>query len=291
MKLGFWTLGMPSWNSREIVEQAAKYGYSGVDLRCTRPDNGRPAGGGNLCIESPDEDVRSTREAFEGSGVEITSLLCYLPRERSAGAMDWSWYRDDVAAHASLAGRVAAPLMRLGVGAPAEGVSWNRHLESLWEATQAGLEKEPGVGVVFENHTGRPYAEELLAMAEGVGDQRIGVELSPDHCLVMQEDAVEVIERHSRWIHQVCFADRCVAEEGLGDFDGRYYHVRYESCVVGEGLVPAAPIFAELKRLHYDGYVTLKWERPVESGGKVTTGEAVLPIFAKFMRDLGVIQN
>jgi sugar phosphate isomerase/epimerase len=289
MKLGFWTLGMPAWSSKEIVEQAKAHGYTGVDLRCTRPDNGRPGGGGNLSIESPDDEVRETRQSFEGSGVEITSLLCYAAG-RSA-ATDWPWYRDDVAAHASLAGRVGAARVRLPVPRPAEGTGWTQHLEALWQATQEGIDKTPAVGVVFENHTGGPSADQLLAIAEGIGDERIGVELSPDHSLVMQEDTLAVIGRYAPWIHHVCFADRRVAEEDLGAFDGRFYHVRFESCIPGEGLVPAEKIFRELQTLGYSGYVALKWERPVTSGETVVTGETVLPIFAKFMRDLDVIDT
>jgi sugar phosphate isomerase/epimerase len=292
MKLGFWNLAMPPWSNEEIVQQAKKHGYAGVDLRCTRPDeHGRPAGGGNLCVDSPDDEVSAIRRAFDGSGVEITSLLCYLPPERSAGALDWSWYQDDVAAHSSLADRVGAARIRLGTGSPAEGVGWEQHLEQLWLATQRGLRGVPGVGVVFENHTGRPRAEELLAAAERAGDERIGVEYSPDHALVMQEDPVEVIEGHVDWVHQVCFADRRVEEERLGEFDGRYYHVRYESCLPGEGLVPAERIFRTLERSRYDRYVTLKWERPVTFPTEVTSGETVLPIFANFMRSLGVIDR
>lgn len=290
MKLGFWTLGMPAWSAKEIVDQAKAHGYTGVDLRCTRPDNGRPAAGGILCIESTDDEVLGIRQAFDGSGVGITSLLCYQPSDRS-GAIDWSWYRDDVAAHASLAEKVGAGRLRLPVPRPADGVSWTRHLEELWRASEEGIKEAGAVGVVFENHTGGPTAEQLLAMAERVGDDRIGVELSPDHCLVMQEDTLAVIDRHAPWIHHVCFADRRVAEEDLGKFDGRFYHVRFESCIPGEGLVPAEKIFQKLESLGYSGYVALKWERPVTSGETVTTGEAVLPIFAKLMRDLGVIDT
>ncbi|MCL2396185.1 MAG: sugar phosphate isomerase/epimerase [Acidimicrobiaceae bacterium] len=288
MKLGFWTLGMPAWSAKEIVEQAKAHGYTGVDLRCTRPDNGRPGGGGILCIESPDDEVLETRQAFEGSGVEITSLLCYLPGNRPA-APDWSAYTDDVAAHASLAARVGAAGLRLGVPRPAEGVSWTQHLEALWQATQDGLKREAGVGAVFENHTGGPSAAQLLVVAERIGDERIGVELSPDHSFVMQEDTLPLIERHAPWIHHVCFADRQVSEEDLGAFDGRFYQVRFESCVIGEGLVPAEKIFRALEGQGYSGYVALKWERPVTVGETVVTGEHVLPTFAKFMRDFGVI--
>lgn len=287
MKLGFWNLAMPPWSSSEIVEQAQKYGYTGVDLRCTRPDeHGRPAGGGQLCIESPDDEVESIRQAFDGSGVEITSLLCYLPRDRSSAAMDWAWYADDVAAHAALAAKVGASKVRLGTASPAEGVSWPEHLERLWSATQAGLAGAPHIGAVFENHTGRPYTGELLAVAKGAGDRRIGVEYSPDHALVMQEDVVEVIEGHVEWIHQVCFADRRLDEETLGEFDGRFYQVRYESCLPGEGIVPAEQIFRKLQSLGYDRYVTLKWERPVTYPKEVKSGETVLPLFANFMRSL-----
>lgn len=256
MKLGFWTRGMPpEWTAAEYPAKAAAHGYQGVDLRCTALVNGAPADAGQLTLQTPEAEIAEIVDAFAAAGVEISSLLCYNKGGHRGAVTDWGAFAEDVAAHAVLAKRLGTPRIRVTVGKTAPDVSWDQHLERLWPAVQRGLDAAPGMGAVFENHVGSGSAAQLLALSEKFGDERIGVELSPDHSIVMQEDVLELVERYARHVHQVCFADRKPVEEGLGAFDGRYYTVRYEDAIPGEGLVPAGRMFKLLKDKGFDGYV------------------------------------
>ena len=114
------------------------------------------------------------------------------------------------------------------------------------------------MNAVVENHPGRASAAQLLATAEKMQDQRIGVEFSPDHVVVMQENVLDLVERYAPHIHHICFADRKVVQEDLASFDGRYYYVRYESCAIGDGIVPGREMLAKLAHLGFDDYVSLE---------------------------------
>jgi sugar phosphate isomerase/epimerase len=291
MKLGFWTLGMPQWTNEELAQQAAAFGYHGVDLRCTRPENGKPSGGGNLCIESTEEEVEGTRVAFERAGVEIASLHCYLPGGHADSSFDWDWFESDIAAHAALAERVGSPRIRILLGTPAEGTTWGEHFVRLWEAAQAGLKDSSDVSILFENHTGTASAGQLLEKAAEVGDPRIGVEFSPDHSVIMQEDISELLDRFTPQMFHIAIADRLLVEEDLGKFDGEYYQVRYAPAMIGEGDVPFGKIFRRLEQNGYDGYLTLKWEFSGGSSAARRSGDEVLPLFADFIRGFGIIEE
>lgn len=287
MKLGFWTLGMPPWSNSEVAQKAVETGCDGVDLRCTRPaEDGSPADGGNLSIESGPDEVKSTIDAFAEAGIEVSSLLCYSPKGHSGALLAWPELESDLATHAQLAEQLGAPRLRVTVGHPPEGGSFDEHLNQLWRSVQAALVDTPSVGAVFENHPGTANAFQLLSKAEEFGDERIGVEFSPDHTHVMQEPTIDLVRRFAPFIHQVCIADRRPVAEDLAKFDGRYYTVRYESCMIGDGAVPLAGVIEALAEEGYDGYLSLKWEKSERFGHHLDTGDVALQRFVEYVRPL-----
>lgn len=288
MKLGFWTLGMPAWTTAEIADRARQAGYRGVALRCSRPENGRPAGGADVCIEMPAEHIEATVKSFAEADVQIVSVVYDGPNGHATPTLDWAPLAADLREHLRLIARLGAPRILVPVGLPAMRVSWDSHLNALWDMVSEALESVPGVNAMFENHTGVASGEQLLRMCARRDNPRIGVELSPDHCLVMQEDIIRLIDEFSEFIHQVCWADRRAVPDKLGQFDGRYYYVRYETCVNGEGLVPAQKIIDALRRNRFDGYVCLKWEKSATYGRQLPTGDVALDQFKSFMGGFGL---
>jgi sugar phosphate isomerase/epimerase len=288
VKLGFWTLGMPSWTTAETADRARRSGYRGVALRCSRPENGRPAGGADVCVETPADQVEATVKSFAEADVEIVSVVYDGPNGHAAPTLEWAPLAADLSAHLRLVARLGAPRILVPVGRPAMRVSWDSHLNALWDMVSEALETVPGVYAMFENHTGVATGEQLLRMCARRGNPRIGVELSPDHCLVMQEDTIRLIDEYGEFIHQVCWADRRAVPDKLGQFDGRYYYVRYETCVNGEGLVPTQKIIDALRRNGFAGYVCLKWEKSASFGRQLPTGDVALDQFKSFMGGFGL---
>lgn len=290
MKLGFWTLGMPNWSNAETARRAADLGYDGVDLRCTRPGaDGRPSGGGNVSIATPDAELTKLVDDFEESRVEVASLLTYWPFG-GGERVDWGQLEVDVDAHARLAHRMGTGLMRVQLGQPDPDRTWAEHLELLWPAIQAGLADSPDVRVTLENHPGRASGEQLFRLARQFDEPRIGLVYSLDNAYVMQEDNVVLIEEYTDHIFEVCFSDRRVVSDDLARFDGRFYYVRYEECMVGDGDLPLAAIFAALDGSGYDGYVSLQWKKSDTFGHHLAPGEEALIAFAQVVRSYETLQ-
>ena len=286
MKLGFWTLYDVDWTNDEIAQRAAALGYQGVDLRVTAPGPGKQRSiGDNLTLDSTDDEIAATSAAFARANVEIASLNCYNDSPSAADAAAYAAFEGQIREHAQLAQRVGTPRIRFQITAgPPPGVSWDDYLREMWRAVGRALDAVPGVNAVVENHPDRANAEQLLAASEKEGDPRIGVELSPDHVLVMQEPLLALIDRYAAQIHHVCMADRKVVQEDLARFDGRFYYVRYESCWIGDGIVPTAQMLSKLAEHGFDDYVSLKWEKSSRFGHHLPASEAALTHYAQYMR-------
>jgi sugar phosphate isomerase/epimerase len=284
VKLGFWTLYDVDWTNAEIAQRAASLGYQGVDLRVAAPGKA-PCIGDNLSLESTNDQIASTREAFARAHVEIASLNCYNDSPSTGDAAAYAAFEQQIRDHAELARRVGTPRIRFQITAgPPAGVSWDEYLVEMWRSVARALDAVPGTNAVVENHPDRANAEQLLATAEKVNDPRIGVELSPDHVLVMQEPLLELIDRYAPWIHHICMADRKVVQEDLARFDGRYYYVRYKSCWIGDGIVPTEKMLSRLAQRGFGDYVSLKWEKSSRFGHHLPSSESVLNHFARYMR-------
>jgi len=286
MKLSFWTLGMPSWPNTEVATRASSLGYDGVDLRCT-------SNNGNLSVNSSDEELQIIRRVFAEVGVELSCLLGYNRGGHDGEKVDWDVVEAELIDLAGVAGKLGCSQMRVQVTRPAQSWTWNwnDYLDKLGAASLAAVKRTPGLTAVFENHVGSASALQLLQMVEAKGDDRLGVVFSPDHCVVMQEDSVELADRYAAAISQVCLADRRAVEENLGAFDGRYYYVRYETCLMGEGLVPTSKILDTLARKGYDGYVALKWEKSDSFGQHLPDGGTALRHYIDYMRGLGFAKS
>ena len=246
MKFGFWTLYDVAWTNEEIAQRAAALGYQGVDLRVTSPGK-TPGIGENLTLDSSEEDIARTRSAFDRADVEIRASTATTPAQRPAMPRRMPLSRRRSSPHAELARKLGTSRIRFQVTEAAHAVCPGKAISS----TSGGLLAErwmlsPNVNAVVENHPGRASAAQLLATAEKMQDQRIDVEFSPDHVVVMQENVLDLVERYAPYFHHICFADRKVVEEDSASFDGRYYYVRYESCSIGDDFVPGQEMLTKL---------------------------------------------
>jgi sugar phosphate isomerase/epimerase len=284
VKLGFWEFESHGDSIAELANKAARLGYDGVDLRVARRD-GRPVTlPSQLAVDACETDVAATRRAFETAGVEISSLLCYNASPTTTEAAKWQAFEQEVVLHARLARRLGASRIRPTVTAPEDPETWSHYIDTAWRSIGRALDQVPGMTAVLQNHNGRSGAGQLFEAADRNGDERIGIEFSPDHVMVMQEDVFGLMRRNARHIRKVCFSDRRVVPDGLARLEGGYYHVRFESCPIGEGIVPFREIVFELVRLGFDGYISLKGERSKDQRTGPDANDSVLTHFPAYMR-------
>jgi sugar phosphate isomerase/epimerase len=270
MKLSFWTLGTPGWSNAAVVEAAKRFGYQGIDLRC--------AGNGNISLQSGAGEIEALRDLFAAHGIEIASLLAYNQRGNDDG-VDWDAVTADLVAHAALCVRLGTRNLRVNAGAPARNSTWDAYLEGFAGAVSKSLSMVEGVVMNVQNHPGSITAAQAGQLAELVGDERFGIGFSPDHCVDMGEDTVDVALQVGRWVRHVHLADRESA--GGATVDGKL-----RACLPGEGIVPNALVLDVLRNQGFDGWVSFKWEKPTYPD--LPDAEEALPRFVSFMSALQV---
>ena len=261
MKLSFWTLGTPGWSNEAVVEAARRFGFQGVDVRCSN--------GGNITLSSTSYEVDELKSLFTDAGIEIASMLAYNNRGDDSG-VDWPAVEADLVENARMASRLGTRSMRVNAGRPALEGAWGPYLEGLAGAIKATLSAVADVSLLVQNHPGSISATQAGELCAMVGDERFGIGLSPDHCVDMDEDAVAVTERIARWVKQVHIADR----ERLADG-------KLKACLSGHGIVPNREVLEVLARNGFDGWVSFKWEKPTYPD--LPDAEVALPHFVSFM--------
>jgi sugar phosphate isomerase/epimerase len=265
MKLSFWTLGTPGWSNEAVVDAAKRFGYDGIDLRCA--DNG------NVSLQSTDAEVEALRRLFESEGIEIASLLAYNQRGNKDG-VDWDAVTADLIAHAELCRRIGTPNLRVNVGVPATGSTWEAYLDGFAGAVTRALSEVDGVTMNVQNHPGSINAEQAGHLAGLVNSDRFGIGFSPDHCVDMGEDPVALASHVAAWVRHLHLADRESA-------NGATVGGKLRACLPGEGIVANREVLATLEGQGYDGWVSFKWEKPAYPD--LPDAEEALPRFVAFM--------
>jgi sugar phosphate isomerase/epimerase len=311
MRIGFYSLGMPHWPVTEFAAQGRKHGYDFVVFRISPADQDRPLPGDQISLGMSASELDGIKRVFNQAGFGILSL--HAPTggggflRVDSDKIDWDAVTADIASHVKVAARLGCEQIRVQVERADKQRhagwkwDWDDYLLNLGRASLAAV-AGTNVSAVYQNHVGAASAKQLLRMVEKIGDRRLGVSFSPDHCVVMQEDPVQLAADHAQSIANVVVADRKVVEENLGEFDGRYYYVRYEACTIGEGIVPLKRIFDTLEGQVWGRNAYLKWERRPDAlpnaktgevgdtprfGWQLQTGDVALESFLPFMKTLG----
>ena len=77
-------------------------------------------------------------------------------------------------------------------------------------------------------------------------------------------------------------------DSGLGRFDGRYFHVRFEIAKYGEGIVQSERMFRELAARGFDDYIAYKCEVASRPGRLLSASEDLMAGFPAFIGGRGV---
>jgi sugar phosphate isomerase/epimerase len=264
-RLSFWTLGTPDWDNRQVVDAAVRYGFDGVDLRC--------AAGRNVSLQSSEEEVRDLKRLFADNGIEISSLLAYNERGNAEG-VDWQAVTDDILAHMDLASRLGTANLRVNAASPAKDSTWDAYLDGFAGVLTKVIAESDGVVMNMQNHPGAPNADQMLRLCEMVASPRFGIGLSPDHCVDMGEDPVEVTRRVASHARQLHLADRTHNGPGASG--------KLRACLPGTGFVPNSEVIDILARNGYEGWVSFKWEKPTYPD--LPDADVALPAFIAWIK-------
>lgn len=267
MKFAFSTLGCPDWPIEKIADEAARLRYDAVEIRGVRRVFD--------LSETPEfapENIAATRKLFADAGLPVVSIdasasFCHPDDDKQQAAFD------EALRHVEIAHEMGAPIVRVFGGNIPEGQprdKWARIVaDNLRRLGEAAAPK--GVTIALETHDSWCRAADIMPIITTAARDNVKVLWDFMHPFRFGETVAESV--HLMGNH--------VAHCHIKDYTGEK---KYEHRLLGQGIIPLREIFTALKRIDYDGCVSLEWEKAWHP--EIAEPEVAFPQAISYMRNL-----
>lgn len=227
MKLSFTTMATPELTVWQQAEAAKQFGFHAVDLRM------QTGGSGEIPVDAEAECLKRIRK----DAGTVSSILCYN-RQLDAGIEEMA---ESVRHHLEIAKAIQAPAIRIFTGKLTDGEE--RH---VCRALERALADGPsGVDIVIQNHlNASTTVYQAVTICKTLNTKRVGIVLSPDHAQMIGEEIG--LEETLPYVKQLYIAGDEIRNMGIPTLELQSIYSR---------------IIQALPEHHFDGYLTLKWER------------------------------
>ena len=244
MKFAFSTLGCPRWTVEQIADNAALFGYSGVELRLL---DGK--------VIDPVMDANKVRQAtalFRSRNIEICALdtsCLFNIREPALRAKN----SEELRAWILLAQELHVPILRIfgGAGAGEDEEQQNTWLiDALCQlAPQA---EQAGVVIALETHDGFASSYRVARVLQAVNSPGVTALWDSHHPYRKGETAEEVWQQIGAYVTHVHVKD---ARRDNTQASG------WQLVLMGKGEIPVREQLQTLHAHNYTGYVSVEWEK------------------------------
>ena len=245
MKLSFTTLGCPQWTLRQIVENAARMGYAGVDLRGLQQD---------IDISKRPEfttGLSETRQMFADHGVAISGIAISA-RYAVVDPAERDRQFDETRRNMALAAQLGAHVLRVYGGRVPEGHTVDSILPTLVENLQRiGDEAaQYDVTLALETHDDWTDSATFARLMAKADHPRVRVLWDLHHPFRTNGEPAEVT-----YANLAPYVVSIHVKDSIPTADGHQY------VLLGEGDVPLKRMLDLLVAGGYDGYAILEWEK------------------------------
>ncbi|QHW34789.1 sugar phosphate isomerase/epimerase [Paenibacillus rhizovicinus] len=266
MKLAINTLGCPDWTWAQIMDEAVRLGYDGIEVRGIQDELLL-----TKCEPFLPERLEATKDALRGKGLTIcclsTSCSFHAPHRYEDAIQEG---KDAI----DLAERLGVPYIRVF----GDAIPDKSNKEATIAAVAAGLqtlgayaESKP-VRVLIETHGDFADHDDLLAVLSRTQSPAIGVlwdiQVTFKHNGQLPAETYAKLGSYMQHVH-------------VKDFIGSHDSGRI--CLPGEGDVPIEDCLALLREHGYDGYYSFEWEKRWHP--EIDGPEVAFPAFIRYMSE------
>ena len=276
MKIG----ALASSLRRPLLETFAVYremGLQGVQIGVNRE-----------FLALPDEKIEEIRECCAGNGLTISAVCGDIGGHAFQTRGENMERAEFLCRVVDLAVRIGTHVITTHIGVVPEDKNdpvYPLMLESIRHAARYAA----GKGVVFAIETGPEKPEILRAFIEDVGSEGLGVNLDPANLrMVSCVDPVHAVEVLGSCIVHThakdgvnLFPGSAAAAYGMVNPDGSRRDLgvepaRYREVPLGQGQVPWDAYLAALKKIGYDGFLTIERECGEDPEGDIRLAQTFL---------------
>ena len=245
IKLSISTLGCPDWTLSEILNNVSSYGYDAIELRGIGEDLDL----WNAWAFSNPANIAQTRVDFANAGLDI----CAIDSSASLAAGDAVGRRAQIE-HGKrtieLAVMLNVPFVRVFGGNRNEDLSPEDAnsvvVAALQELGEYAADSGGDVTVVLETHDAYSTGASVAKVLKQVASPDVAALWDLHHPYRQGETPEETYAALKTLVRMTHVKD---SKPG-----GTY-------CLLGEGDIPVKSMLALLKHGHYDGYLSLEWEK------------------------------
>lgn len=242
MKFAFSTLGCPDWPIEKVVETARTLRYDAVEIRGIK----RVLDLSKAPEFSP-ERINATKKLFKDSGISVISIdasasFCWQEKTKQEEAFE------EAVRHIDIAEKMGAPFIRVFGGNIPEGEAvekWARTVADYLKRLGKEAAKK-GIVVAIETHDSWRRASELMPVVKMAHSDNVKVLWDLAHPFTAGETMAETAQQLDGYVAHVHIKD---------------HSADHKLVMLGKGIVPLDEAFSELKRMRYNGYVSLEWEK------------------------------
>lgn len=268
-KLSFSTLGCPDWSMDEVITNAAKWGYSGVEFRGLGKEIDLLK-----CPEFTGAGIKETVRKFKGAGVSIVNLgssanLHFHEETRRKTELDHA------KSYIELAEKLGCPFVRVFPNnLPKEYTK-----EATLEKIAAGMNelgafaRSSGVTVLLETHGEVVYSKDLLWVMQHVSPENTGLIWDFFNMYIVTRESprlmYDTLKPYIRHTH---------LKDGIIEQDSKFKYL-----AAGAGNGPINEAVRILKEDKYKGYYSFEWEKRWHP--TIEKPEVVFPGYIKYMSE------
>lgn len=263
MRLAFTNLACPEWSIERAAEAGASYGYEGIEVRLLD---------GEVLDPELDPSARArVRDAADAAGLTVVCVDTSIRVAQPSASM-----AADGEAFARMASEWGASFLRVFGGDPKLGLdAAGRALAIEQLGSLAEAARPFGVTVLLETHdlfaASAPVADVLAA----VDHPNAGALWDTLHPWRVGETPERTLANLGEWLRLVHVKDGVRRQDGTADLR-----------ILGEGDVPMAEVLAGLRRVGYDGWLSVEWERKWHP--EIAPADVALPRHVAALGELGV---
>jgi sugar phosphate isomerase/epimerase len=260
MKYSFATLGCPNWTIDQIVTEAKRMGYDGVELRTA-------ADGNHIKPDESPESCEKIKERFARDGIAIAALMGYTNFADPDEAVRTK-SGETAQSLIKTAAALGCPIVRF-FGGDTKGedhaVAVERIVASLKPLVPVA--EKHGVKLAFETHDAWVNPANLMQVLDQVPSPSIGV-------------CWDIANTSKKYDHK----------ESWDGIKARVIHVHakdivpggHECVLPGTGAARLSDAVALLRGAGYNGYLSFEWEKKWQA--QIAEPEVAFPAFIKFAR-------
>jgi len=270
MKLSFSTLGCPAWTWNHIVDEAARLGYDGVELRGIAGEL-RLSRCEALCGEQLDNSLAYAKQ--RGVSIVCLDTSCLFHDEsRFDAAMEEGLETIDLAVKMNVPYiRVFGDAVPAGTDTAIIASQVARGLQLLGEYAEG-----KGIGVLLETHGDFSTSERVLGVLRQTTSPVIGVIWDVHHTILFGKESPDYT-----WLQLAPYIRHAHIK------DTRIVGDKVQPALVGEGDLPLPAWIALLQDKGYAGWLSFEWEKMWHPD--IEEPELALPAFIHYISSIADI--